>query len=66
MRLLRALEDLAAACGDEQIREGLVLRGRRIAAGCVTRLDASDFKRLEGRLAQLEACVEHSVDHCEA
>jgi hypothetical protein len=33
----------------------LVLRGRHIVAGCATRVDESDFKRLEGRLAELEA-----------
>ncbi len=55
LRLLRALDDLAATSADEQICEGLALRGRRIAAGCAARVDASDFKRLERRLAQLEA-----------
>jgi uncharacterized membrane protein len=55
LRLLRALDDLAATADDERMREQLVLRGRRVADGCTTRVDASDFKRLEGRLAQLEA-----------
>ena len=55
LRLLRALGDLATTIGDEQMREQLVLRGRRIVAGCTTRIDASDFKRLESRLAELEA-----------
>jgi hypothetical protein len=45
--------DLATTTGDEQMREQLVLRGRRIVAGCTTRIDASDFKRLESRLAEL-------------
>ena len=55
LRLLRALDDLAATIDDERMRARLVLRGRRIVAGCVTRVDASDFKRLERRLAELEA-----------
>jgi uncharacterized membrane protein len=57
LRLLRALDDLAATTGDERICEGLILRGRRIAAGCATQVDAVDFKRLENRLARLEACA---------
>ena len=54
LRLLRALDDLAVTTDDEWMRERLVLRGRRIVAGCA-RVDASDFKRLESRLAELEA-----------
>jgi uncharacterized membrane protein len=57
LRLLLALGDLAATIDNEAMRERLVLRGRRIVAGCAARVDASDFKRLEGRLAQLEAHV---------
>jgi uncharacterized membrane protein len=55
LRLLRALGDLSTTTDDERMREQLVLRGRRIVAGCTTRIDASDFKRLESRLAELEA-----------
>jgi uncharacterized membrane protein len=55
LRLLRALSDLSTTTEDERMREQLVLRGRRIVAGCTTRIDASDFKRLESRLAELEA-----------
>lgn len=55
LRLLRALGDLATTTVDERTREQLVLRGRRIVAGCAMRTDASDFKRLESRLAELEA-----------
>jgi uncharacterized membrane protein len=55
LRLLRALDDLAATADDERMREQLVLRGRRIAAGCTARVNAGDIKRLEARLAQLEA-----------
>ena len=55
LRLLRAMDDLTATINNERIRERLVLCGRRIVAGCSTHVDASDFKRLEGRLAQLEA-----------
>jgi uncharacterized membrane protein len=55
LRLLRALDDLAATIDDERMRERLVLRGRRIVAGCATGVDASDIKRLECRLVGLEA-----------
>jgi uncharacterized membrane protein len=55
LRLLRALGDLATTTDDERMREQLVLRGRRIVAGCTTRIDASDVKRLENRLTELEA-----------
>jgi uncharacterized membrane protein len=55
LRLLRALSDLAATTDDEPMCERLVLRGRRIVAGCATWVDASDSKRLERRLAELEA-----------
>src|ERR1700730_4846977 len=55
LRLLRALSDLAATTDDEPMCERLVLRGRRIVAGCATWVDASNSKRLERRLAELEA-----------
>ena len=55
LRLLRALSDLAATTDDEPMYERLVLRGRRIVAGCATWVDASNSKRLERRLAELEA-----------
>jgi hypothetical protein len=37
------------------MREQLALRGRRIVKNCAARLDANDLKRLEDRLAPLEA-----------
>ncbi|HTV33291.1 MAG TPA: DUF2254 domain-containing protein [Methylocella sp.] len=55
LRLLRAFDDLVTSLKDERIYEKLILRGRRIVAGCVTHVDDIDFKRLENRLAQLEA-----------
>ena len=55
LRLLRALDDLATTIENEAIRERLVLRGQRIVAGCATRVDKTDFKRLEDRLVQFEA-----------
>src|SRR3984893_12536693 len=55
LRLLRALSDLAATTDDEPMCERLVLRGRRIVAGCATWVDASNSRRLERRLAELEA-----------
>lgn len=61
LRLLRALNDLAATIDDEKMREKLVLRGRRVVAGCATRLDASDVKRLQDRLAPLEGSAAPSL-----
>jgi uncharacterized membrane protein len=55
LRLLRALNDLATTSDDEGIRDRLMLLGRRVVAACATRADARDFKRLEVRLAELEA-----------
>ena len=55
LRLLRALSDLAATTDDEPMCERLVLRGRRIVAGCATWVDANNSKRLGRRLAELEA-----------
>ncbi|MGO9675193.1 MAG: DUF2254 domain-containing protein [Methylocella sp.] len=55
LRLLRALNDLAATIDDERMRENLALRGRRVVASCATRLDPGDLKRLKDRLAPLEA-----------
>ena len=42
---------------DERMREGLVICGRRVVAGCETRVDGSDFKGLERRLVELVARV---------
>ncbi len=61
LRLLRALNDLAAAVEDEGMREKLVLRGRRVVASCAARLDASDVTRLKDRLATLEASAPRLV-----
>jgi len=55
LRLLRALSDLAATTDDEPMCERLVLRGKRIVAGCATWVDANNSKRLGRRLAELEA-----------
>jgi uncharacterized membrane protein len=57
LRLLRALDDLAATIDDERMREGLVICGRRVVAGCETRVDGSDFEGLERRLVELVARV---------
>ncbi len=59
LRLLRALNDLAATIDDERMREKLALRGRRIVANCATRLDLGDVKRLKDRLAPLEAIAQN-------
>jgi uncharacterized membrane protein len=55
LRLLRALDDLAATTDDKMMRERFVLLGRRIVGGRGTGVDASDLERLQRRLAELEA-----------
>jgi uncharacterized membrane protein len=55
LRLLRALDDIAATCGDPRIVESLVVRGQRIFAGCAGRLDPQQVENLRRRLSALEA-----------
>ena len=55
LRLLRALDDIAATCVDARLIEPLVARGRRIAAGCAAHLDPDRRALLDQRLSALEA-----------
>lgn len=55
LRLLRAMDDLAATLNDDSMRKEVTLCGRRVVANCATRLDPTNLKRLEDRLASLEA-----------
>jgi len=57
LRLLRALDDIASTCGDPRIVESLVVRGRRIVAGCAERLSTDETERLRQRLKILDARV---------
>jgi uncharacterized membrane protein len=58
LRLLRALDDIASTCGDPRIVESLIVRGRRIVAGCAERLGSNEVEKLRRRLSALEArCV---------
>ncbi|HXY95622.1 MAG TPA: DUF2254 domain-containing protein [Steroidobacteraceae bacterium] len=54
LRLLRALGDIAAATRDRSLRAGLLERGRRIVAGCATRLGEPELAELAARLRALE------------
>jgi uncharacterized membrane protein len=55
LRLLRAFDDIASTCGDPRIVESLVVRGRRIVAGCAERLAPLQIEILQRRLSALEA-----------
>ena len=58
LRLLRAFDDIASTCGDPRIVESLVVRGRRIVAGCAERLSPDQIEKLRQRLGELEARME--------
>jgi uncharacterized membrane protein len=55
LRLLRALDDIASTGHDAGIIEPLVVRGRRIVAGCAERLSPDQIEKLRQRLSALEA-----------
>ncbi len=55
LRLLRALDDIASTCHDPGIIEPMVVRGRRVVAGCAERLNPGDIEKLRQRLGTLEA-----------
>ena len=55
LRLLRALDDIASTCGDLRIVEALIVRARRILAGCTERLGAEQTEKLRRRQSVLEA-----------
>jgi uncharacterized membrane protein len=55
LRLLRAFDDIAAACTDPRIVESLAARGRRVLAGCAARLQPDQTEKLRERLGALEA-----------
>jgi uncharacterized membrane protein len=45
LRLLRALDDVASTCHDPGIIEPLVVRGRRVVAGCTARLSPDHIEK---------------------
>jgi len=54
LRLLRALGDIATTTADPAYRRTLAERGRRIVAGCASRLGEQGLEPLRARLAALE------------
>jgi uncharacterized membrane protein len=58
LRLLRAFDDIASTCSDPRIVESLVVRGRRVVAGCAERLSPDQIEKLRQRLSSLEARME--------
>jgi uncharacterized membrane protein len=63
LRLLRALDDIAATIDDRMLSKRLVLLGRRIVAGRGTGVDASDLERLQRRLDELEVRTSAKTSH---
>jgi uncharacterized membrane protein len=61
LRLLRALDDIASTCTEPRVIESLVVRGRRIVAGCAERLSAEHIEKLRSRLHALEVRLEPIV-----
>jgi hypothetical protein len=57
VRLLRALSDVAVTAPDAEYRRILVDLGRRVVAGCATRLEEHEMTYLRARLAELEGVV---------
>ena len=55
LRVMRALDDIASTCADPRIVSSLVMRGRRILAGCAERLNPEEIEKLRQRLSSLEA-----------
>jgi len=55
LRLLRALGDIAVSTQDPQYRHTLAERGRRIVAGCETKLGELELREMRVRLATLES-----------
>jgi uncharacterized membrane protein len=55
MRMLRAFDDIASTCSDPRLLESLIVRGRRILAGCAERLKPHQIDKLRQRLSALEA-----------
>ena len=55
MRVLRAFNDIASTCRDPRLLESLIVRGRRILAGCAERLNPDELEKLRQRLSALEA-----------
>jgi len=58
LRLLRALGDIAYTTEDREFRRTLAERGRRIFAGCATRLGEDEVKEMRSRLGALQSLVD--------
>ena len=58
LRLLRALGDIAYTTEDREFRRTLAERGRRIFAGCATRLGEDEVKEMRSRLGALQFLVD--------
>lgn len=58
LRLLRILDNIASSCSDPRIVGSLVVRGRRIFAGCAERLNPDEIGKLRQRLSTLEGRIE--------
>jgi len=54
LRLLRALQDIAATNRSAELHRSLMERGKRVVAGCAERLGEGELRQLRVRLAALE------------
>jgi len=57
LRMLRALGDIARTTADPQLRRTLAERGRRVFAGCATRLGEEELREMRSRLGALQSLV---------
>ena len=55
LRLLRALDDIAASTPDPEFRRILVARGTKVVAGCCEKLGEEELRTLQARQAALES-----------
>jgi uncharacterized membrane protein len=54
LRLLRAFGDIATTTPDQELRQSLVERGKRVWEGCTQKLGEAELRRLRARLGELE------------
>jgi len=66
LRVLRGLGDIMITIPDPDVRASLVVRGRRIVAGCAARLGETELLEMRGRLSAMEALAAAPAPPAEA
>jgi uncharacterized membrane protein len=61
LRIVRAFEDIAATCGEVGLVQSLIVRARRVLAGCTQRLGTEQIEKLQQRLSVLESRTESAL-----